>query len=708
IQDVSTNSLFVSHRGDDLNNCGNWTMPCRTVRHAVKMSNNGDQIYIDYAKRRPYMECENVTQSSCSIELTKSVSFYGINGRAELQCNKRCKFFIITSPNFNIIRIKFFNLVISGSSVVTEIDKGARMELVYQNMLVKYNYYAIRSKHSTDCSILITNSSFQNNFNFGIYLRCSNLTAYITASTFQFSPVSLTNIANTPTRWKKTEILIRDTVFNGKNIHTCASLLAIKPFAAIFNVTITDSEFKNHFSVCRSKHYHQFSTLCISDHDSRPRNITYIFLRNLLIENNYNNDPALLLIAGYLDYTEVEVMIRDSIFRNNSLAFQVSTNYFGRPSHDKHPTITHENNTFVSNNINSLLKRSGAAAIYFGDGKSRVLSCRFLDNGAGQYSYTSVVKISEMARVTFLNSYFENRQTKVLSNQLFSSGIRPVTFLGENTFNLVALKERQAVFVRIPTAMYLTNGGVIMKKNFKILCPPGYKLYAQRQCTVLKKGIVKCDYINVRCEQCPTKTYTLERGKFIYNKSNDIQCQQCPRGGDCDSGLVTAKSNFWGYKTKMKVHFVQCPPGYCCNAENCVTYDSCHGNRCGTLCGQCPEGMSQSLFSTQCISNTECAFNYFFIIGTITMLVLYLVFFLYHKEIVNILRTSLFSKRLSFSMNSRNEQRNDVSTGGNTTSPSGMIKILFYYYQVCNLLRSSVGFSRKGKFIDNFENVISR
>ena len=252
------------------------------------------------------------------------------------------------------------------------------------------------------------------------------------------------------------------------------------------------------------------------------------------------------------------------------------------------------------------------------------------------------------------------------------------------------------------------SNGVIMRKNFKILCPQGYKLYVQRQCRVIKTGII-CNYINVQCEQCPTKTYTLERGKLIFNKSNDIQCQQCPRGGDCESGLVTAKSNFWGYKTKMNVHFVQCPPGYCCNTEDCVTYDSCHGNRSGTLCGQCPEGMSESLFSTQCISNTECSLNYVFILGTITMLVLYLVFFLYHKEIVSILRTCLFSKRLSLSINNRNEQRNGaVSTGGNTSSPSGIIKILFYYYQVCNLLRSSVGFSRKGKFIHNFENVISR
>jgi hypothetical protein len=79
-----------------------------------------------------------------------------------------------------------------------------------------------------------------------------------------------------------------------------------------------------------------------------------------------------------------------------------------------------------------------------------------------------VVKISELAKVTFMNSYFENKQTQVLSNQFFATGNRPVNFVGENTFNLVALKEKQAVFVRISTSKHSTNGGVIMRKNFKI------------------------------------------------------------------------------------------------------------------------------------------------------------------------------------------------------------------------------------------------
>jgi hypothetical protein len=35
IQDVMTDTLLVSHYGEDLSDCGNWTMPCRTVRRAV-------------------------------------------------------------------------------------------------------------------------------------------------------------------------------------------------------------------------------------------------------------------------------------------------------------------------------------------------------------------------------------------------------------------------------------------------------------------------------------------------------------------------------------------------------------------------------------------------------------------------------------------------------------------------------------------------
>ena len=693
-----TSTFFVSHHGDDLNYCGNWTMPCRTVRHAVKMINDGDEIYIDYAQGKPYMECENPRQStySQSIELTKSVSFYGINGKAEIRCTKWSDLFMIKSPSLNKTRVKFLNLVISNSNIAVRLDVGTKSEVVFQNMLVRNNHIGLYSKYSTDCSILITNSSFEHNFPGGTRLKCFNVTVHLISSTFKFAPVLFANIGDKSPRWQNMRIWVRSTVVDGENTQLCAEMFAIQPFAATLNVTIIDSQFKNHLANCRTSD--RISTLHIYGHNSIIQMNLNIFLSNLLIENNYNNWATLTLAPGYQYSTKVGVIIRDTVFRNNSAALRVIPYHTGK-SRVKRATLFFENNTFVDN-IYKLLRPS-AAAIYFENGNSRVSSCRFFDNKAGRNLYTGVVTISKTASVTFLNSHFENRQTKVQSNQLFASGDRRVQFIGYNTFNLVALKEGQSVFIRIPSAI---NAGVIIKKNFKIFCPKGYTINPQRSCAGIKNAIM-CYYINVRCEQCPTKTYTLQRGELIFNTSNNIQCQQCPRGGDCDSGLVTAKPTFWGYKSKMKVRFVQCPPGYCCESEDCVTYDSCHGNRSGTICGQCPEGMSESLFSTQCISNTKCSLNYFFILGVVALIVLYLLFFLYQKEILSFLRTSLFSKLLSSSISRRTEQGN---TDANTSSSSGMIKIFFYYYQVCNLLRSSVGSSKRGEFLHNFEDAISR
>ena len=231
---VMTNSVFVSHDGVDLSNCGNWSMPCRTVRHAVKMSNDGDKIYIDHAQGRPYKECENVTQAGCFIELTKSVSFHGINGKALLQCKKSCKLFKIRSLTFYKTKIKFFNLVISASSIVAELGVGVQTQLALDNVLIRDNLHGIYGKYSTDCSILVTNSTFEDNFNWGIYLRCSTLRVNINSSIFRVSSVFFTNNGSIPTVTQRMEILVQNTVFNYQSTPHCNDMIVIKPYAAIF------------------------------------------------------------------------------------------------------------------------------------------------------------------------------------------------------------------------------------------------------------------------------------------------------------------------------------------------------------------------------------------------------------------------------------------------------------------------------------------
>ena len=206
------------------------------------------------------------------------------------------------------------------------------------------------------------------------------------------------------------------------------------------------------------------------------------------------------------------MVIRDCVFRNNSAALSLTIRSHGRPF-EQLPASHVQNNTFVDNFYDSD-QPQGAAAISFFYSKYRVEGCRFLDNRAGPNAYAAVVTVTHEAIVAFLDCYFENRQTSVQSNQLYASGDRQVYFRGKNTFNMVALKKAQSVLVSTTTSL---SSGIILKKDFKILCPQGYKLNAQRQCRRLIILYV-CYYINVQCEQCPTKTYTLVRGEYVYKR----------------------------------------------------------------------------------------------------------------------------------------------------------------------------------------------
>ena len=689
--------LFVSQRGTDLHGCGNWTMPCRSVRYAVHVSNDGDEIYVDYAQGRPYIECENMTQSSSCIELKKSVSFFGVNGKAEIACkNTSCNLFTIKSSGFVITHVQFVNLIISTSKIAAKLDSGARTELIFNDTLVRYNLIGLYSDRATECNVKIHNSSFEHNPNWGIRLKCRNVTTRIISTTFKQSLVSIGNVANTPTGSQENKILIKDTVFDGGYTGRYEDMLAIQPFAAKLNITVIGSKFKNYVTADLS--HAAFSAFAIYDR-SGICTVTCIYLKGLLVENNYNNSPALSIIAVHMNYTLFLVVIRDCVFKNNSAALSLTIRSYGR-FFTPLPTSHVQNSTFVDNFYDSDQPQS-AAAISFTHSKYRVEGCRFLDNRAGPNPYAAVVTITAKALVTFLDCYFENRQTSVQSNQVFASGDRQVYFRRNNAFNMVALKKGQSVLVRITTSL---SSGIIFKKDFKILCPQGYELNAQRQCARVLKLYV-CSYINVQCEQCPTKTYTLERGEYVYNDSNHIQCEPCPRGGQCDNGLVRAKSNFWGYKTKLGVTFVQCPPGYCCESDACVSYNSCHGNRSGTLCGECPEGMSESLFSTHCISNAKCSKKYS-IFGTTMLFVLYLLFFLFRKEITKFFQSLLHRRRVSVS--GGNEDGENTTTQSNSSKDGGIIKIIFYYYQVCFLLRGSVGSRKQSEFMNTLESSVSR
>ena len=679
---------FVSQRGTDLDTCGSWSMPCRTIRYAVKMSKDGDQIYIDSAKERPYMECENVTKSTCPIELNKTISFHGINGRPTIKCKGSYILFVLKNSNLNVPKVGFYNLVFTSADTVAECSVAAGFELVIANTTIMDSRLGIHSKNSENCFINIDNSTFRENTDRAIWLKCNNLTAQITNSVFQKNPILLQTIYNQryPNHWQTVQVFVRNSVFDGQYTTELTNLLSIQPCATILNISIWDSLFVNH---------HGFSSLFISDRNSNKRIGTYISLRNIRVENNLNAEMAAVSVTTtFKKHAPFEVEIRNSAFKNNSAALHIGVSNGKHESVSKiKPTVTY-NSTFTQNFYGTFFSNH-VPAIYLDKGKHRVTSCRFYDNKPEKSPYAAVVTLSEETFVTFTDCYFENRQTASAATQFYARADSLVYFKGKNTFNILALNQGQAIFTRIPFGQVIR---LIIKTNFKILCPKQYILKTQKSCKSWNHTTM-CTYMYITCEKCPPKTYALERSQFVFNSTKNIKCNQCPRGGNCVGGIVKALPNFWGYKTNALITFAQCPPGYCCNSKDCVSYNSCHGNRTGTLCGRCPVGMSDSLFGSQCTPNTECSMS-LFIPGAVAMLVAYLIFFLYHEEIVSVVGKSLLGSLRVFRR--RKETRKNLESG-----KSGLLKVIVYYYQVVSLLRSTVGPRNGNEIIGKLRDDVS-
>ena len=698
---VFSRQLFVnSHGGKDVPFCGlNLTSPCKSIRFAVTVSKISDEILIDAAKGKPYKECSNT--SDYSIELTKSLSFVGINGRAVIQCCPHCHLFKVKrSPHKHTVI--FSDLVISRTDTVIQCSK-TNVKLVFKQCNFNTYNIGVNIKSSTQCSIQTINCSFEESGDLAIYAKCINLTADFTNTSFYSSPVLLQGLkprrnVSVPTN----QVFIFNCVFDGQHKQLWQELLAIKIDAVVVNITVQSSMFSNHYGVPKGRKKTLPVFLLYDNSYVHKKITTFISLNKLLVENNYSPFSGIHLTHQLKNkwnkMHSFKVELLNSIFRNNSGALRVSmrTGSTKNIPLKGNTSMKLTNDTFL-NNFNGYAAKT---PIFLAKGRTQFTSCSFLDNAAGDDLYAAVIYSGTQSVTIFENCYYENTRTDTNSISVYGIGGSWLWFKGKNTFNISALKTKQTIFLHMPSL------GVILDGSFRILCPRGYDITTKRQCNVVKKY---CPYFYTSCQQCPLKQYSLERGELFTNMSErKVHCQNCPRGGLCEEGQVTAKPNFWGYNNKGRVSFLQCPPNYCCDKESCQSYDGCHGNRTGTLCGQCPEGMSEPLFTTKCKANNECT-NIIFWPGVLCYLIVYLLFFLYHEEI-----TSFISKGLSLKLSlfSEPQQRNSQSmvsdNNHNHSKGGGFLKIIFYYYQIVHLFRNSVVSQKNNQIFGKLEKVISR
>ena len=584
---------------------------------------------------------------------------------------------------------------------------GANTRILIKRCTFKGNDQAIYMHNSGTCHLQVDDSKFIYNKKSGIYGKCANVTVRLSNITFRSSPVNLSNCdaAQGFHRWEKRfEVFIDGSFFHGnvsckQHSQKKDSLFRVKCVqATILNISVVNSTFAD---FKRNKKYKSPPAPISVEVTKNQQNVTTtIYFNKVTVNNIYTNQTSAVFLSLPLFRTEsgAIITILNCVFSNNTRALKVfkttSLRNFSRYMH------VHIKNTTFDSNYNPGYVR-GAAATLSGANYT-INGCRFVNNYSRNRYLTGVVVLEDNARVTFERCLFENthyHDADAKELQILSQGNTYVEFKTRNVFNLQTLRLDQSIIIHTSSYSHSACGNfgmVLLHGEIELKCPQGYRFssYTNKPITKTKDF----QHLEFNCDSCFHKMYSLERGG-IYNKSlRKIECHDCPWGGVCRYGKLKATHDFWGYKNTIngEVSFVHCPIGYCCqDDEECKTYDTCHGNRHGTLCGKCKHGTSELLFGTECHPNEECESMSFWI-GICITIASYCLFFLYYQDLVKYL-TAMFTSTKLCSKASRQPQASSQSTKSPPRIMSGgFLKIIFYYYQIIHIFSSSLG--ERGKF----------
>ncbi|KAL9965741.1 hypothetical protein ACROYT_G029583 [Oculina patagonica] len=295
---------------------------------------------------------------------------------------------------------------------------------------------------------------------------------------------------------------------------------------------------------------------------------------------------------------------------------------------------------------------------------------------------------------------FEKSQVYRASKEKPYNGFLTVTSAGNMTI-------RESSFVLDPPSrdgkiLILVKGvhKVVMNDSVQIKSPVSSKLLLHNF-SHLEEGPnskTQITSFSLITEPCPIGTYSINRGSsngFTIEKNPN--CLICPTGGNCTYSL-SARHNYWGYPMGNEVYFELCPQGYCCPAVNqtCAynissyRHSGCQGNRTGFLCGGCKQNFSETLFTTNCHPLKDCT-DWWYLIIIFIFIISFALFLIRKPPVFEILMLNLtwfLPRHRRKDHDDYNSLDGDAKTDS-TSSKSGFLKILFYFYQVAGVLTAS-------------------
>ena len=358
--------------------------------------------------------------------------------------------------------------------------------------------------------------------------------------------------------------------------------------------------------------------------------------------------------------TQFPVVFENCMFKNN-VAISGALNIFNG-------NVTIKNCTFKDNEGSNL---GGHIKMKIGYGTLNIINSNFLQSRLSQN--TNVERMSNDG--CFL--YSESAGPVIIKNSSFTANIN------KKFYPILAVTKSSLIQVDAASTIKCPSGRWLkMDINKKT---EGFQLSKQIDiCT----SRMKANYVKIFCEECPTGFYSLQRG-FIsgLTVTKEDKCLKCPYGASCENGTIKAKENFWGMEDFSSIppsfHFFHCPSEYCTRSSHSTHYghNTCHGRRDGVLCGKCFDGYSEALYSNSCRKNERCNDSWFWL-ATMIYVAAFAVYIVFKPPIFSeLLKYSLWFKyKPGFS------NLHQTSSEENKEHDSGYLKIIFYFYQVAELV----------------------
>ena len=484
------------------------------------------------------------------------------------------------------------------------------------------------------------------------------------------------------------QITIKNTIFTGSNYEavkndtiTYAVRLNIPPLKNITSSMAVVELDNNTFSSRPSSHF----ALFFEGHK-------YVTVRRTLFRNcinHYRYTWYISQVSGFIYETATGAI---SILTDTDKPRQLGCL---RPNstHEIHPTwnydsyVVFEDTTFVEN------AGLAAGAVYISNGFTKFRRCIFRDNFGIQQS-GHVYSTYGTGRVDFEDCSF-SRTKKSMTFSNISTFNKP-TFLYSESGGPLNLKNTSLISLDAERSSYpmldISSGGyVTIDETSKLQCTEGQELLLENTTHIIytEKNNSFCrlnmTVLKYSCRSCASGYYSLQKGVSRgLAVATAVLCLPCPFGASCIESNIAAKPNFWGYQASNhppKLDFIACPEHYCPSTKS-ASYNSCHGNRNGTLCGKCADGFTETLFSAECCESTKCN-NYILWILTILLTVALVLYLLIKPPILTFLVTQI----LWFKTRVEDRSRDDLGfVEDREHADSGYIKITFYFYQVAELL----------------------